>query len=133
MSNEAFKIRLKALRKNSKKRQQDMSELLKIKRSTYGAYETGAITPPMEKIKMLADYFNVSVDYLIGKDIDTKSDDFIDLMDNLKQVAELLKSGQDLRYDGDELDDKSRADLLNSFENFMKYADLLNSMNHREQ
>lgn len=67
MSNK-FSIRLKELRTKSKKTQEDIANLLHIKRSTYGEYERGKITPPVDKIEQLADIFGVKPHYLIGWD-----------------------------------------------------------------
>ena len=55
---EVFSKRLKALRKDREKTQEDMSKLLNIQRSTYGEYERGKIMPPVEKIKILAHILN---------------------------------------------------------------------------
>ena len=59
--------RLKILRKEHKLRQADMAELLGICRTAYTKYETGDIAPPVENLTKLADYFGVTVDYIIGK------------------------------------------------------------------
>lgn len=41
---------------------------LNIARSTYACYETGKNTPDLETLVKLADYFDVSIDYLTGRD-----------------------------------------------------------------
>ena len=65
-----FAERLKYLRTGYKGRkltqEEEMSKILKIRRSTYGEYERGKITSPMDKINFLSNYFGVSVDYLLG-------------------------------------------------------------------
>ena len=35
--------------------------------STVGRWETGVVYPPLQKIIILADFFNVSIDYLVGR------------------------------------------------------------------
>jgi len=40
---------------------------LSITYRTYQKYETGEIDPPTSKTLALADYFNVSIDYLVGR------------------------------------------------------------------
>ena len=64
--NSKFSERLKELRKDQRKTQDELSKVLNVRRSTYGEYERGKIRPPAEKIFKLAEYFNVSIDYLIG-------------------------------------------------------------------
>lgn len=60
-------MNLLKLRKDNKKTQQDMANLLGIKHSSYQSYESGANEPNIEKLIKLADYFNVSIDYLVGR------------------------------------------------------------------
>lgn len=59
--------RLKELREHRKLTQADVAKALGIDRTTYGKYETGDSSPHYEKLIQLADFFGVSVDYLIGK------------------------------------------------------------------
>lgn len=60
--------RLKQLRTNSGLTQLDVSRLLGVERSTYVKYERGNSDPPTATLVRLADYFGVTVDYLIGHD-----------------------------------------------------------------
>ena len=60
-------LRLKDLRAARNLRQADMADLLQINRTTYVKYETGASEPPLETVARLADFFGVSVDYLLGR------------------------------------------------------------------
>lgn len=60
--------RLRELRKSKKVTQKQMSEILNLKSDrTYRQYEAGEIEPPIAKVIVLADYFDVSVDYLLGR------------------------------------------------------------------
>ena len=58
--------RLKQLRVNSGLTQLDVSRLLGVERSTYVKYERGSSDPSTATLIRLADYFGVTVDYLIG-------------------------------------------------------------------
>lgn len=60
--------RLKQLRINSGLTQLDVSRLLGVERSTYVKYERGNSDPSTATLIRLADYFGVTVDYLIGHD-----------------------------------------------------------------
>lgn len=66
--NDTFSARLKTLRLDTSKTQEDVANLLNIKRSTYGEYERGKIMPPVDKIEQLANIFGVKPHYLIGWD-----------------------------------------------------------------
>jgi transcriptional regulator with XRE-family HTH domain len=59
--------RLKELRKSKKLKQRQIAELLKISDRQYRSYEAGEVDPPLSKAEKLADYFDVSVDYIMGR------------------------------------------------------------------
>lgn len=121
-----FSNRLKSLRKEAKKTQQNIADLLKVRRSTYGEYERGKILPPMDKMKVLADYFNVSVDYLIsGKSETEVSEEFIDVSTQMKAALKHLKEEKELLFDGESLTDESRKILIQSLENGLKMAQII--------
>ena len=58
---------LKSLRKSKNIKQTEMAELLSITTRNYQAYEYGKIDPPSSKLIKLAEYFDVSLDYLVGR------------------------------------------------------------------
>lgn len=58
---------LKELQKSKNLKQTDIAEFLGITSRNYQDYEYGKIDPPTSKIIALADYFNVSIDYLVGR------------------------------------------------------------------
>lgn len=59
--------RLRGLRLDNKIMAKTMAELLKITPRNYQRYERGEIDPPTSKLVTLADFYNVSVDYLVGR------------------------------------------------------------------
>ncbi|WP_338843613.1 XRE family transcriptional regulator [Clostridium perfringens] len=59
--------RLKSLRNEKGVLQKDVAEYLKISTSAYGFYEQGKRIPDVETLNKLSDYYNVSIDYLLGK------------------------------------------------------------------
>lgn len=63
-----FKDRLKELRKTKGLSQVALADRLGLSKSTIGAYETGDITPSVEALEMIADFFNVDMNYLLGKE-----------------------------------------------------------------
>ena len=60
-------IRLKEIREDKDLLQKDVAKLLNISQVQYSRYETGIRTMPIEKLSILADFYQVSVDYLISK------------------------------------------------------------------
>ncbi|HSH25569.1 MAG TPA: helix-turn-helix transcriptional regulator [Massilibacterium sp.] len=61
-----LKDRLVKLRKEKKKTQKDIADVIGVSRPAYTAYEKGNRTPDYEILKILADYFDVTTDYLLG-------------------------------------------------------------------
>lgn len=62
-----FGERLKLLRNERSMFQRNLAELLNVAPSTIGMYERGQRDPDTETIKFLAEYFNVSTDWLLGR------------------------------------------------------------------
>ncbi len=62
--------RIKELRINNNIMSKTMAELLNITPRNYQRYENGEVDPPTSKTVFLADYFNVSLDYLVGRSDD---------------------------------------------------------------
>lgn len=65
--NENFPRVFKELRTANKLTQDDMANFLNISRSSVGMYEQGKREPSYEMMEKIADYFNVDIDYLIGR------------------------------------------------------------------
>lgn len=62
-----FSDRLKSLRKEKKLFQKDVATLLQITERQYSSYEAGKVDPPTSKTILLADLFDTSIDYLVGR------------------------------------------------------------------
>ena len=58
---------IRNLREDNDKLQKELAEYLNVKQTTYSKYERGAINIPIETFIKLADYYNVSIDYLVGR------------------------------------------------------------------
>ena len=67
---ENFSERLRGLRKAKGVKQTDLALLLDVTPRHYQEIEYGHIDIPMSKVVTLADYFNVSIDYLVGRSDD---------------------------------------------------------------
>ena len=69
-----FGDRLKTLRTEKGLIQKELAELLKVSPSTVGMYERNQRDPDTETIRFLADYFDVSADFLLGRTNHRKHD-----------------------------------------------------------
>ncbi len=58
---------IKELRKQSGMTQKEVAEKLAIKTQSYQSYETGITVPSLQKFIKLADLFDVSLDFLVGR------------------------------------------------------------------
>lgn len=67
---ENFYKRLKHLRTINHLTQLELANMLNIERSTLSSYETGRRYPTLVILIRVADVFNVSVDYLLGREND---------------------------------------------------------------
>ena len=63
-------IRLKELREEKEILQRDLSRALNRTRACVSSWEQGKTEPSIEDLVKMADLFNVSVDYLIGRSDD---------------------------------------------------------------
>ena len=61
-------MRLKEMRTNKGLLQRDVAEVLSCSTPVYCRYEKGEREPPFDIIKKLADFYGVTVDYLMGRD-----------------------------------------------------------------
>jgi transcriptional regulator with XRE-family HTH domain len=62
-----FGKRFKELRVSSGLTQDEIAKKLNTSRSRIGMYETGKREPDHETLEMIADFFNVDLDYLLGR------------------------------------------------------------------
>ena len=60
--------RIKELREDRDKKQFELANYLNIQRNTYSDYECGKINIPIEQLIKIADFYDVSLDYLVGRD-----------------------------------------------------------------
>lgn len=90
---------LKKLRDESNLTQSELANKLNITRSSLSLYELGKRTPDFDTLSKIADFFNVSADYLLGRT-------------NVRNNVETFAAHTD-----DDLSDEAKAEL----ENFKDY------------
>lgn len=97
-----FAEQLKTLRKINGLTQKELAEKLKIKQNSYSDWENGKSEPNIEMLVRIADYFDVSLDYLLGGKMKNITEEFSLCLKKLrmkrklsqKQIAEELKISQ---------------------------------------
>ena len=62
-----YQLRLRDLREDRDLKQKDLAEMLQIHQTTYSDYELGRLNIPIAVLHTLADFYGVSVDYLLGR------------------------------------------------------------------
>lgn len=62
-----MRLRIRDLREDNDLKQKEMAEYLMCDQSLYSKYERGERPLPLEYAEKLADYYHVSVDYLLGR------------------------------------------------------------------
>lgn len=62
-----LKEKLIHFRKQKGLTQDEFAPLIEVKPSTYRAYETGRNEPSIETLKKIADFYDISVDQLVGR------------------------------------------------------------------
>ena len=131
-----FGDRLKSLRKSSGYTQKELGEKLNVSGRVIGYYESNERFPDKDTLTDIADFFKVSVDYLLGRtDIKNNADDNkININKNEKDVEELLEEtmsqilGQDgLMLNGEIVDDNDLMLLRNALKNGIEYVKSMKS------
>lgn len=59
--------RLKEIRVDKDYKQSDIAKALGIKQQQYSEYERGIVLISIEKLNELANFYNTSIDYLVGR------------------------------------------------------------------
>lgn len=62
-----FSTRLREIRKEKEKKQKECAAYLGIQVRSYQAYEGGEREPGIKSLIALADFFDVTLDYLMGR------------------------------------------------------------------
>lgn len=58
--------RIKQMRVSKRMKQEELAKILNVSQASLSGYETGKYEASLETYKFLADYFGVSLDYLLG-------------------------------------------------------------------
>lgn len=112
--------RLREARTIKGKTQNDLAELLNVKRATYGEYERGNNLPPIDKLIIIAEHLNVSLDYLAGKE----NKPSVDILETLEVVKENLTT-ENVYISNQQINACTSAVLLASVENIISIIKII--------
>ena len=62
-----YQLRIRDLREDRDLSQTELAKLLDVHQTTYSDYELGNLNVPIPVLHKLADFYHVSVDYLLGR------------------------------------------------------------------
>jgi len=115
---------LKKLRTEKGLSQKELTDQLAINRSTYARYETSSTQPDFDTLEKLADYFNVSIDYLLGRTNNSVSylektqeiNVSNELNDRLTLLQNELKTSKHLTFNGEPMSEEAKEALLEAMQ-----------------
>jgi transcriptional regulator with XRE-family HTH domain len=81
-----FAKRLRQLRREADLTQAQLAEALGATRGMIASYETGGKQPPLDILMKIADYFDCSIDYLVGKTDEKKAGAVVVKGDDLPKI-----------------------------------------------
>lgn len=113
----SFSERLTSLRKEKELSQYELADLLGYSRGQIGNYEQGTREPDHSTLEKIADFFNVSIDYLLGKSNVRESADKILEKSNVSEYTIALHDNRG--YD-EELPEEARKEI-NDFIEFVRH------------
>lgn len=93
MKSTMFYQRLRDLKEDKDLKQSSVAEVINVSENQYGRYERGENDIPFEKALILANFYNVSLDYIAGRTNDKKGFNKSDLPD---MEVDLLKKFRSL-------------------------------------
>lgn len=83
--------RIKELREEKSLRQSDLAKVVGVNQTCIGKYERGELEPNISTLLLLADFFNVSVDFLLGRE-----DDFGNIVQKSKKESSINKEDREM-------------------------------------
>ncbi|MDT3417199.1 transcriptional regulator with XRE-family HTH domain [Brevibacillus aydinogluensis] len=108
-----FGQRLRLLRKMKKMTQQELADYLQVAKTTISSYEKGVNEPSHETLMKLADLFEVSTDFLLGRtDIKERHRESSPLMNRLMLSEEQIEKIEELYEILFSLEDKEERDKI---------------------
>lgn len=128
--------RLKSLRSRKNMTQAELAEKIDVARTTYAMYEQNKREPDNETLQRIADYFDVSIDYLLGR-TDNKhpgtlytatlsEKDEKDIAKRLEQIKKDVEHSDGLSFDGEPLSEEAMESFLEAMEYVVRTTKKIN-------
>lgn len=125
--------RLKYLRTQKKLTQKQLAEKINVTHVSISGYESGNRSPDTDTLQRLADFFEVSTDYLLGRS-DTPAtphgiskEEYANLSEEQKEVLDFFLNLDDLAFK------EKPADILAALEQFELYYKLYKEQQTKKQ
>ncbi len=115
---------LEELRKDGKMTQKELADVIYVTTGTISNYENDRYLPDIEKLIMLADYFHVTIDYLLGRTAYNVDPDTFEKTVGATTIGSFLNDFITLS--------SSRQNIILEIVNDMKISMMLNNCNNRE-
>lgn len=115
---------LEELRKDGKMTQKELADVIYVTTGTISNYENDRYIPDIEKLIMLADYFHVTIDYLLGRTAYNVDPDTFEKTVGATTIGSFLNDFITLS--------SSRQNIILEIVNDMKISMMLNNCNNRE-
>lgn len=110
----SFAMRLKKLREQKKLNQTELANLLEVSNGSISKWERGDRQPDYETLERIADIFNVTIDYLLGRsDVKYKLDDSqMSFSTPQEALSFILKQDMIADFGGYDLDSMSDEEIM---------------------
>lgn len=104
--------KIKYLRLEKGYDQQDICDFLNIEQSTLSNYENNRRTPKLEMISKMADFFGVTTDYLLDREVELNKKDQMEIDEYLNNFENELLTQTGLMFDGEPMTQESKEKLI---------------------
>lgn len=134
-----FSKRLKNLRKDRRLTQKQLGELLFVDDTSISKYENEKAMPENELLQRIADFFSVSVDYLLCRDENPNTisspetlskKEKLDIEKEALQMIENIDKAKVVEFCGNPADDEDKEFLRLAYERFLSDVRVYNKMKY---
>lgn len=125
---------IKKLREQNNINQKDFAKKMNVSNVVLSRYESDERKPDYDTLQRIADYFNVTTDYLLGRGT-KKSDKTLptstskeerDIAKQLKEFQDSIENSDGLAFDGEPMSDEAKESLVESMEHIFRQTQRIN-------